>query len=162
MAKNDIKIVNQSDALSGTIRTYKVDDRTTSSDTQIFPGEPVKVSGNFVAHVATAEPTNAAPMLGIAVSESTETATADGEVQVFVPTPGVAVMRIDAHTPGNLALGILNDCVTFDLTSTTYTINEDEGTDPNVHGLEILSYDADEGTVDFTIRGYASEYTSST
>ncbi len=165
MAKNDIKIINQSDAMSGVIRTYKVEDRTTSSAAAtIKPGEPVKVGGtgtNFVLLCATAEPTNAAPMLGIAVSESTETSSADGEVQVFVPTPGVAVMRAAAHTGANLADGILNDTVTFDLTSTVFTVNEDEGTDPNVHGLEIIGYDADADTVDFVLRGYAAEYTSS-
>lgn len=164
MAKNDVKIINQSDAMSGIIREFLVEDRTTSSDTQIFAGDPVKIGGtgnNFVTHVATAEPVITAPMLGIAVSDSTETDSADGTVKVFIPTPGLAVLRCAATTPANLADGILNDCVTFTLAGTTYTVNEDEGDDRNVHGLEILAYDADAGTVDFTVRGYASEFFSS-
>lgn len=166
MALNDVKIVNQSDALSGVFRTYKVEDRTTSGATAtIKPGEPVKrggTGGNYVTLLATGEPVITAPMMGIAVTESTETASADGEVQVFIPTPGVSVMRADATTSGNLANGILNDTVAFDLTGGVFTVDEDEGDDPNVHGLEILGFDADAGTVDFTVRGYAQEYFSST
>lgn len=166
MAKNDIKIINQSDGLAGKILSFNVEDRTTSgASATIKPGEPVKRGGtgnNFVTLLATGEPVITAPMVGVAVSESTETSSADGSVQVFVPTPGVAVMRADATTAANLADTILYDTVTFDLNAGVFTVDEDEGDDPNVHGLQILSYDADADTVDFTLRGYAQEFFSST
>lgn len=151
------------------VKEFDVQDRTTSSSTVIYPGNPVKVNqsaSNYVVNLATAEPTSAAPMLGIAESTSTETTTADGKVKVSVVVPGQTVLRCKATTVGNIdtaaeLLGVMNDSVTFDLTSTTFTIDEDEGTDPNVHGLMIIDGDISAGTLDFVVKGYAQEYTSS-
>lgn len=151
------------------VKEFDVQDRTSSSDTVIYPGDPVKVNqsaSNYVIHLATGEPTNLAPMLGIAKSTSTETATADGVVEVSVVVPAHTVMRAKATTAGNIdtaaeLLGVMNDSVAFDLTSTTYTIDENEGTDPNVHGLQIIDGDITAGTLDFVLKGYAHEYTSS-
>lgn len=161
MALNNVRIVSG----GGSIIKLLVEDRTTSSDTQIVPGEPVKVAGtgaNFVQHLATGEPVITVPMYGIATSYSTETSTVDGTVYVQRVIPGKTILEAKAHTGGNLSDGIINDTVTFDLTSTVYTVNEDEGTDPNVHGLEIISYDADADTVRFSVRSYATEEGSST
>ena len=164
MAKGNIEIIKN----AGPTLQYRVDDRTTSSATAtIKQGEPVKVSGNFVVLVATAEPTNAAPMLGIAANESTETSTVDGVVDVTGIIPGSTVLRAKVTTPGNMdtdaeLLGILNDTVTFTLSNGEFTVNEDEGTDPNVHGLEIIGGNIDKGTVDFMVRSYAIEQGSST
>lgn len=154
MAKNDVKIVKNPYNSLPTI-TCLVDDRTTTSDTQIFAGEPVKIygeqDGNYATHMATAEPEIGTDItIGIAASDSTETSTAEGTVEVYLPLPGV-IYRCNAHTSSNLDDGIVFDCVTFDLTGTTYTINENEGSDENVHGLRIVDYDATNGTVDFTI-----------
>jgi len=162
MAANDVKILGR---LPNT-RQYRVNDTTTSSDTQLLVGEPVKVAGNFATHVATAEPVITAPMLGIVAKASTETSTADGVVDVYVVEPGVTLLETKAHTPANIdsdakLLGVLNDSVTYDLTTGTYTINEDEGTDPNVHGLQIVDGDIVEGTLSYVVKGYACEYTSS-
>lgn len=159
MALNDVKIVSG----GGLVFQPKVEDRTTSSDTQIVPGDVVKKGGtgtNFVTHVATGEPTNAAPMYGVAISYSTETATEDGEVWVQQIVPGQTILEAKATTSANLSDGILNDAVTFDLTSTTYTVDEDEGDDPDVHGLIILSYDSVKGTVRFLVKAFANEQTS--
>jgi hypothetical protein len=158
MAKNDIKIIRG----GGDVVQVRVDDRTTSSDTQILPGDPVKKAGNFVAHLATGEPTNAAPLYGIAVDESTETSTVDGVVNIQRVIPGETVLRAKVTTPANMdtdakLLGILNDAVTFDLTSTTYTVDEDEGDDPDVHGIVILGGDIDNGTVDLMVKEFATE-----
>ena len=57
-----------------------------------------------------------------------------------------------ATTPGNLATGVKLDCVTFDLTGSTYTINEDEGTDEDVHGLRIIDFNTDTGEVEFMVK----------
>jgi len=153
MALNDVRIVSG----GGASITLNVDDRTSSSDTQILPGDVVKKAGNFVAHVATAEPTNAAPLYGVAESYSSETSTVDGEVVVRQVIPGKTILEAKATTPGNLADGILNDAVTFTLDGTTYTVNEDEGDDPDVHGLAIQSYDSVKGTVRFMVKGFATE-----
>ena len=155
MAKNDVTIVDNGGYLNLPVRTFKVQDRTSSSDTQIYAGEPVKIlageGGNYAGHLATGDPEIGTDIvIGIAKSDSTETASADGEVDVYMPLPGV-VYRAKATTSTNLATGILNDCVTFDLTDTTYTVDENEGSDENVHGLRILGYDSTAGTVDFTI-----------
>lgn len=156
MALNDVRIVSG----GGAIQQYNVEDTTTSSDTQILPGDPVKKGGtgnNFVTHVATGEPVITAPMMGVATSYSTETTSADGTVYVQEVIPGKTILEAKATTPGNLADGILNDAVAFDLTSTTYTVDENEGDDPDVHGLIIKSYDSDKGTIRFQVKSFATE-----
>jgi hypothetical protein len=163
MSKNDIKIVSG----GGEVVSMLVDDRTTSSDIQIQPGEPVcKSNTNFVIHAADGTPTNASgeTLWGIAKTFSTETTSAEGSVDVQLVVPGVTVLRIKATTPANLAQSIIQNAVTLDRTGTTefaYTIDENEGDDPNVHGLIILSYDSEKGTVDCLVKGYANEPTSS-
>jgi hypothetical protein len=136
-----------------------VDDRTTTSDTAIYAGEPVKIygeeDGNYVYHLATGDPEIGTDiMVGITASDSTETATANGSVEVYLPLPGI-IYRCKATTPANLAEGIILDTVCFDLTSTTYTVDENEGSDENVHGLRIMGYDTTQGTVDFIIKSEA-------
>jgi len=162
MARNDIQIIRN----GGDVVTMEVDDRTTSSDTAILAGEAVGKTGaaaNVVAHVATATPTNAsgATMWGLATKDSTETSTVNGKVDVRQVIPGSTVMRAKATTPANLAEGVRYDSVTFTWDGTNYTVNEDEGDDPNVHGLIIIDMDTDKGTVDFLLKGYANEQTSS-
>lgn len=160
MSKLDVKIVDAPYNVVPTI-VCKVDDYTTSSSTQILAGEPVKLSaagGNVVVKLATGEPKIGTDIVfGIAASDDTATATADGEVEVYAPLPGI-IYRCKATTPANLAEGIRYDTVTFDLTGTTYTVDEDEGTDEDVHGLRIVDFDATNGTVDFEIKINATRY----
>jgi len=167
MAKNDVKIVSQGGADSVVTRTYRVDDRTTSGLTvTIKPGEPVKQSadgGNFVIPILTGDPEIGTDMMiGIAASESTETSTADGTVEVHMVIPGVTVMRAKATTAANIDTddkleALLNDCVTFDDTALTYTVDEDEGNDNNGHGLIIIGGDIEAGTLDFVLKSGASQ-----
>ena len=63
--------------------------------------------------------------------------------------------KCKATDSANLATGILFDTVTFDLTSETFTVDENEGSDENVHGLRIMSYDAD-GYVYFIVKSGAT------
>ena len=160
MSKLDVKIVDAPYNVVPTI-VCKVEDYTTSSSTQILAGEPVKLSaagGNVVVKLATGEPAIGTDIVfGIAASDDTATATADGEVEVYAPLPGI-IYRCKATTPANLAEGIRYDTVTFDLTGTTYTVDEDEGTDEDVHGLRIVDFDATNGTVDFEIKINATRY----
>lgn len=161
MAKNDVKIVDAGGANVVPTRTFK----TEANATAIKVGEPVKIGGtgnNYVIPLATGDPEIGTDrMVGIAASASTQTASADGEVEVYVVTPGVTVMRAKATTAANVdtaaeLLAILNDSVTFDLTSTVYTVDEDEGDDIDVHGLLIVGGNVDEQTIDFVLKSGAS------
>lgn len=164
MAKLDVEIVYNPYGQDA-VRTFKVQDYTSASSTQILIGEPVKLSGaeggNYVLKLATGEPAIGTDIFyGIAASDDTATSSADGEVAVYLPLPGI-VYRCAATDSDNLATGILNDTVTFDLTGTTYTVDENEGTDENVHGLRIVDYDATKGTVDFEIKTNVTRYADS-
>ena len=161
MAKLDVKIVDAPYNVVPTI-VCKVAKYATSSSTQILAGEPVKLSaegGNVVVKLANGEPAIGTDIVfGIAASDDTATTTADGEVEVYAPLPGI-IYRCKATTPANLlAEGIRYDTVTFDLTGTTYTVDENEGSDEDVHGLRIVDFDATNGTVDFEIKINATRY----
>ncbi|MBT7915272.1 hypothetical protein HN588_15345 [Candidatus Bathyarchaeota archaeon] len=108
--------------------------------------------GNVVVKLATGGPligTNI--FMGIAASEDTATTTANGTVEVYLPLPGL-IYRCAATTTGNLAEGVRYDTVAFDLTTSTYTVDENEGSDEDVHGLRIVDMDTTAGTVDFIIK----------
>jgi len=146
MATGDVKIREKG---SGRVEVF----RTEAAATAINPGEPVKVGGtgsNYVVPLATGDPEIGTDIfVGIAQKASTQTASADGTVEVFVPAVDT-VLECAAETAGNVdtdakLLAIENDCVTFDLASSTYTIDENEGDDDNVHGLRILGGDIDKG-----------------
>jgi hypothetical protein len=161
MAKNDVRIVDVGGANVTPVRTFK----TEAAGTAIKVGEPVKIGGtgnNFVIPLATGDPEIGTDrMVGIAASDSTQTASANGTVQVYIPIPGVTVMRAKATTAANVdtdakILALLNDSVAFDLTGTVYTVDEDEGDDPDVHGILIVDGDKDEKTLDFVLKAGAS------
>lgn len=129
----------------------------TAAGTSVEVGDPVKLNGNVVTQVATGDPEIATDRLvGIAVSASTDTASAAGTVEVRVPTPGVTIMQAYATTPGNLAEGVRYDTVTFDVSGTDFTIDEDEGDDADVHGLMIIDFNTDTGIVDFVVKSDAA------
>ncbi len=131
-----------------------VQDRNTSSLTvTIKRGELLKRSTNSAIPILTGDPEIATDILiGLATSESTETASADGAVDVAQILPGT-VLRGKPTTASNMntqALldGLRFDYVACDVTSLAQTIDEDEGDDPNVHGLCILDGDIVAGTLD--------------
>ena len=143
------------------VETFGAEDRTTSSVTvAMAPGEPVKrggSNGNFVIPIATGDPENGTDIfVGIAKQQSTETSTVDGEVEVELCGPGT-VLEGKATTAANMdtaakLLGIRGDYVSFDVTGAgtngptgVFTIDEDEGDDPNVHGLFIIGGDISKG-----------------
>lgn len=151
----DVEILNPKTV---DIQSFKVEAGAVGS---ITPGKPVKIGGtgnNYVVLLATGDPEIGTDrVVGIAQSTSTDTASADGEVKVAVVKPGVTKMRAKVTTPGNMdtaaeLLGILQDSVTFDLTSTTFTVDENEGDDIDVHGLLIVGGDIEAGTVDFYLK----------
>jgi len=143
------------------------EDRTTSSVTAAMnPGEPVKRAGtgtNFVAPLATGDPEIGTDLfVGIVSKQSTETSTADGRVNVALVGLG-SLLRGHATTPSNMDTqaeldGLMLDFVAFDVTALTgtngdFTIDEDEGTDPNVHGLMIIGGDIEAGLLDVVVTG---------
>ncbi len=153
MAKNDVRIAYTPYSSMPTY-TFLVNDRTTSSDTVIYPGDVCCMTEglNYAIHLSTAKPVYGTDIvLGIAASTSTEGVSTDGDVEIYLPLPGI-IYKCKAETPANLAVGVLLDTVTFTLTGTTYTVNEDEGTDENVHGLRIMGYDS-AGYVYFIMKG---------
>ncbi len=167
MARGDFKVISG----HGPTITYEVDDRTTSSQTvALEPGEPVKKSGNFVIALATGDPeVGTDELVGIVRRKSTETSTADGKVEVLCTIPGLTVIRGKATTSTNmntaaLLLGLIGDWVAGDLTGSgtngsgnVFTIDEDEGDDPNVHGFKILRGNTTKGTLDCLVHGGATQ-----
>lgn len=139
--------------------SWSTDDRTTSTHAAaIKPGEPVEAGltgNNFCVLLITGEPVVASStrFIGIAHSESTETASAEGEVDIEHIVPMGTVLEAKATTAANVNTlaewrDIQGDAVTFDGISavtgdadaTPYTIDEDEGDDPNDHGLIMVGW----------------------
>lgn len=150
----------------GNVLTFPVDDRTTSSQTEtIKAGNPVtQDNASYVEIVVNGGPVNSTGlMVGIAHNESTETSTVEGEVDVEIVVPFVTIMRARATTATNIdtaaeLLTVKFDAVAFDNTSNVITIDEDEGDDPNEHGLVIVGGDINKGTLDFYLKPLASVF----
>lgn len=165
MSENDFQIVKN----PGVRIEFDVDDRTTSGfSATIKGGEAV---GKYAASYASVASTNFvlplpnnAPELGsdvwvgIAAEESDETSSADGKVLVDLVVPSFTVIRGKATTSTNVdtasaLVGLMMDAVCVDrsgaqTTQAATTIDENEGDDPNVHGLIIVGGDIDKYTLD--------------
>lgn len=154
---NDIKVLKKG---LGT-EVFGAEDRTASSVVATMkPGEPVKragTGGNFVYPLADGDPENGTDIfVGIVHKESNETSALDGEVTVEVCGQGTT-LEGKASTPANIntaakLLAVRHDYVSFDVTASSgtngiFTIDEDEGDDPNVHGLFIIGGDITKGTL---------------
>jgi len=162
MSLGDVKIISGGVA---NVISFPVDDRTTSSQTEtIKAGEPVQVDNeNYVEIVVDGGPvqTGANHFVGVAHNESSETSSAEGVVEVEQIIPNYTVLRAKATTPANIdtaaeLLAIRGDAVTFDNASNVITIDENEGDDPNVHGLVIVGGNIDRGTIDFIVKPLAT------
>lgn len=147
---NDIKIVRGPGSN---------DQARTESSTSLNAGEPIKRGGtgsNFAVKVADGDPEiGTDTLLGVSEGSSTDTSSAKGVVDYFQVQPG-AVLRGAANNSANIDSdskleGVELDQVTFDVNSGTVTIDEDEGSDPNVHGLCILTGDIVKGTLDVAV-----------
>ncbi len=145
----------------GSVRTYKVDDRTSSSAVSTFePGEPVKRSTYYATFMDSDDPSiGTDEMIGVVSKESTETSTVDGEVEVITLIPGQTVLRAKAATAANIdtaaeLLTYLNSNVLGEWSSgygTYYYINEDSGNDPNLKGYRIVDGDYEKTTLDVIV-----------
>ena len=162
MSLGDLAIV--AGASSTPVLPYRVDDRTTSgASATIKPGEPVKQSNaNFVLLCATGDPEQGTDaFVGIGATESTETSSAEGTMDVETVVPFVSRIRGKATTPANIDTdaelkGVLLDAVSLDLTAGVFTIDEDETDDPNVHGFVIVDGDTEKGTLDVYVKPLAT------
>lgn len=96
---------------------------TTSS---IVPGDIVVIANGYAAKVANGGAAAGNLLLGLALSTSTETAGANGEVLVEYHPSGL-VVRGKATTPANLAAAVLYDKVTVDVDGNgVQTIDEND------------------------------------
>lgn len=99
----------------------------------------VRDSGNagYVKKAANGE-SNTAAWIGVAVTNSTETASADGVVEVAFHPSGLKVVMAPT-TPGNLAQAIKLTLVTLDVDgSGNQTVDENDTTNG---ALRVLTYD---------------------
>ena len=106
--------------------------QTEAAATAINYGEPVKlkVAGSqYVIPLADAEPVvgTTTAVCGIAMSNSTQTSTADGTIEVFVPLPGMIYLcaakssaAVDTQAEYDALVG---KPVLFDLTGGVYTVD---------------------------------------
>jgi len=154
MARNDIKPYLSVDEVAMSIPFA-----TEAAGTAIVVGDPVKIGGtgnNYVIPLEDGEPEISADVVaGVAASDSNHTASLDGSIQVYLPNPGT-VFSGKATTPANVdtaaeLTAILNDRVTFDLTGTVYTVDENEG-DNSDHGLRIVGGNISTGDIYFVFR----------
>lgn len=161
MAKGDVRILDPGGHSNVPTWTWQ----TEAAATDIYAGEPVKLKtagSPYVIPLATGEPVigTTTQVIGIAAGNSDHTSAADGTVDVYRCLPGV-IYACAATTSANFDTAaevnaLVGDRVAFDLASSTYTVDEDEGDDAP-HGLQILGGDPDTATVYFSIRPAAYE-----
>lgn len=159
MATNDITIARTA---GGNVPTYRW--QTEAGATDINAGEPVKLKAAgspYVIPLADGDLTigTDTAMVGVAASDSTHTASADGYIDVYVPLPGV-VYACAATTAANVDTqseidALVGDRVTLDLNSSTYTVDEDATDDAN-NAFYIVGGDPDTQVLEFIIRADAT------
>jgi len=155
MAKFDMRVVGPS--------FNKVYD-TESGSTDINVGEPVNLFGTYSSGAASANyaiaHTDGKPVIGtdnfggIAANASDHTASADGTVRVTKVYPFMTEIWGAAKTSGNIdtaaeLLGVKGDVVLFDLTSSTYTLDETAAADTS--GLRIEDGNTPKGELGVTV-----------
>lgn len=133
MRRGDIKVFSGAYG----VRELEAEDRDTSGQHQMLSGEPVKgkvgTGGNFCRPIENGEPVVADNdiFVGIVKRDSTETASADGKVEVDLVGPG-SIIEGDATTAASIdtaaeLIGLMFDNIAFDVSATSvYTLDEDQ------------------------------------
>jgi len=156
MAANDLRILKH----GLTVQRFDTEANVTVG---MESGDAIKgaigTGANYVGVCLTGDPEQETDMfIGVSKSGGTETAAADGVIDVELVIPGT-IMEIKATTVANvntdaLILALKFDQVTFDRSAATaagvLTLDEDEGTDTDVHGLMILDGRPTDGMMYFT------------
>lgn len=160
MAKNDIKIQDVGGLSAVPTRKFL----TEAAATAILAGEPVKfkaLGSRYVIPLADGDGVigTMTPIVGIAASDSTQTASADGSVDVYLPIPGI-VYEIKAKDAAGANTQAEIDALTLDraiidLTSSTYTLDA-TGTDVATAPFVIVGGNPDKSTLYVTIRSGAT------
>lgn len=155
MAKNDIRIYST----GGLPAVPTVRWQTEAAATAILAGEPVKLKAAgspYVIPLADADLTLGTDVqfIGIAKSDSTQTAGADGFVDVYYPMPGI-VYEAKAKTAASVNTqseidALCGDRKIFDLTSSTYTVDE-AAADNVANAVLIVGGNPDQQTLRFMI-----------
>jgi len=128
------KFTNVTDLAGNQVPTMEFDVYAGSA-VSIKAGNPVIVDGSHAGYVTNAA-NGATSFKGIAASDSTDTATADGTVLVYMAP--VLKFNAVATTPANLAQALKGTKVTIDVSSADYTADEN---DTSSGFMSIIDYD---------------------
>jgi len=143
---SDFKTIGTLDGGAPVVRTFDVKSGSAAS---IAIGDLVIVDGGNAGYVAKAGDGAASTSrwIGKAVTTSTDTASADGVVDVEFHPSGLVVRGL-ATTPGNFAQAIKNTRVTLDVSGGVQKVDEND----TVNGvLTILAYDSTLETIDVVV-----------
>lgn len=153
MAKGNVRILTGNPA----VRRWQ----TEANATAIYAGEPVKLKSSgspYVIPLADAEPVigTTTQMVGIAKSDSTQTASADGFIDVYMCDEGDILLAAKAKSAAAFDTvseinALRGDRVLFDLTSGVYTIDQSAG-DTATSGVLIVDGNPTTREVYFKIR----------
>ncbi len=158
MAENNIRILKG----GATVQRFRTEANVTVSP---LPGDAIKgaigTGTNYVGLCLDGDPEQETDVF-IGVSKNggvANTASANGTIDVELISSGRTILEAKATTVANVdtdakILALLFDQVTFDRSAATaagvLTVDEDEGTDTDVHGLCILDIRVTDGMVFFT------------
>ena len=152
MAVNDMRIRTGQASASRAFRTQ-------AGATAILPGEPVKKNGHYVVPLANGDCFVAGDgttdiFVGVAASSSTQTASADGYVEVTVHNDSLEY-EMAVTTPANMDTqaeldALLNNRVTVDLAAGVYTLDENDA-DDRLKIFEIVGGDITRGIAYFRV-----------
>lgn len=157
MARNDIKIVDTAGLNVVPSREWLAE----AAATAMLAGEPVKAKtagSKYAIPLADAEPVigTTTAVLGIAASDSTATASADGKLSVYLPLPGVtfsakAKTASAADTQAEID-ALVGKRVLLDLTGSTYTVDT-AAADNAANDILIVGGDFATSSIYFQFRG---------
>lgn len=160
MARHDVKIREAGGLNSVTTVRYQ----TEAASTAIYAGEPVKLKAAgspYMTVMVDADFTLGTDIgpIGIAASDGTHTASADGYVDVYVLHSGI-VYEAKAKTAANVATTALinamcGDRKIFDLTSGSFTV-DDGAADAVGNPLLIVGGDPTRRVLYFQIRPFVN------
>lgn len=156
MAANDVRILKH----GYTVQRFRLEANVTVGPAEGDAYKAAQGTGtNFAGLMLNGDPEQGTDMfLGVSKNTGNNTASADGVIDIEIVGPGT-VLEAKANTAGNMDTdaklkGLLFDFVCFDRSADTaagtLTVDEDEGTDNDVHGLMILDGDIVKGLLYFT------------
>lgn len=160
MAKHDIRIIDTGGLVNVPTRRWQ----TEANATAIYAGEPVKLKAAGSPYVipwadADITPGTDTVFVGLAASDSTQTASADGYIDVYIPyqhlvyeAKAKTAASVDTQSEINALCG---DRKIIDLTSSTYTVDE-AAADAVGNALLIVGGDPVKKTLYFQVRPWVN------